>query len=242
MKITFIGTSHGVPEANRRCSSAMITIGEGNDARRYFIDMGTQAIEDMRTRGIPIESAKAVFLTHPHGDHTHGVISFIDLCCWYFKNANPTVFFPENEEIDALKGWLHVCGTEISDGVELKLCHEGKMYDDGILSVTAYRTKHCGTSYAYLIEAEGKRVLFTGDLSHNPIDDFPYSAAHDCKLIICECAHFDASVLEGIFMRCEPESVIINHYSHVRMLGLYELEKKLPMPFALATDNMEVEI
>lgn len=97
MRITFLGTSHGVPEPNRRCSCAMITVGEGKDARRYFIDMGTQAIEDMITRGIPVESAKAVFLTHPHGDHTHGVISFIDLCCWYFKSANPTVYFPEKE-------------------------------------------------------------------------------------------------------------------------------------------------
>ena len=155
MRITFLGTSHGVPEPNRRCSCAMITVGEGKDARRYFIDMGTQAIEDMITRGIPVESAKAVFLTHPHGDHTHGVISFIDLCCWYFKSANPTVYFPEKEQIDALTGWLHVCGTEIRDGVELSLCHEGKMYDDGVLSVTAYRTKHCRTSYSYLIEAEG---------------------------------------------------------------------------------------
>ena len=119
MRITFLGTSHGVPEPNRRCSCAMITVGEGKDARRYFIDMGTQAIEDMITRGIPVESAKAVFLTHPHGDHTHGVISFIDLCCWYFKSANPTVFFPEKEQIDALKSWLHVSGTEIRDGVEL---------------------------------------------------------------------------------------------------------------------------
>lgn len=243
MRITFWGTSHGVPETNRRCSSTMITVGEGNNARRYFIDMGTQSIEDLRTRRIPIESVKSIFITHPHGDHTHGVISFIDLCSWHFKNANPTVFFPEQEEIDALKNWLKACGTNLRDGIELKTCSEGKMYDDGVLSVTAYRTKHCRTSYSYLIEAEGKRLLFTGDLSPNPADDFPFDAAHDCEVIVCECAHFDPDVLDGIFARCETKSIVINHYAPLWMRGIYELEKRLaPTPFILATDNTELEI
>ena len=117
------------------------------------------------------------------------------------------------------------------------------MYDDGVLSVTAYRTKHCRTSYSYLIEAEGKRVLFTGDLSPNPADDFPFDAAHYCEVIICECAHFDASVLEGVFARCDTKAVVMNHYSPIRIEGLYRLKNKLsPLPFTLATDNYEIEI
>ena len=46
MRIVFFGSSHGVPEPGRRCSSAMIEVGE----RRYFIDMGTQSIEQLITR------------------------------------------------------------------------------------------------------------------------------------------------------------------------------------------------
>lgn len=35
----------------------------------------------------------------------------------------------------------------------------------------------------------------------------------------------------------------MNHYSPIRMQGLFELEKKLfPLPFTLATDNYEIEI
>ena len=48
MRITFIGTSHGVPEPERRCSCTMIE----TQGRYYFIDMGTQAIEDVIKRGI----------------------------------------------------------------------------------------------------------------------------------------------------------------------------------------------
>ena len=54
MKIVFFGAGHGVPEPNRKCSSALIEVGAG----RYIIDMGTQSIEDLRTRGIPAESTR----------------------------------------------------------------------------------------------------------------------------------------------------------------------------------------
>ena len=44
---------------------------------------------------------------------------------------------------------------------------EGVIYDDGYLKVTAIPTKHCPPmhSYAFLLEGEGKRVVFSGDLS-----------------------------------------------------------------------------
>ena len=64
MRITFFGTSHGVPEAHRRCSSALITLGSGENARRYIIDMGLNAIDEMRTRNLPVDSVKAVFIPY----------------------------------------------------------------------------------------------------------------------------------------------------------------------------------
>ena len=94
MRITFFGSSHGVPEPNRKCSSAMVSVGENN----YFIDMGVQVIDGLITRNIPITSVKGVFLTHMHGDHTNGLISFLDLCSWYFKDTDPAVYLPEPME------------------------------------------------------------------------------------------------------------------------------------------------
>ncbi|MBQ3638688.1 MAG: MBL fold metallo-hydrolase, partial [Clostridia bacterium] len=70
MRIILIGTSHGVPEPHRRCSSTLIEIG----GAYYIVDMGTQTAEDLRRRGIPFEAVRAVLCTHPHGDHTDGLI------------------------------------------------------------------------------------------------------------------------------------------------------------------------
>ena len=75
MKITFLGSSHGVPEANRKCSCIMIEVGENI----YFVDMGTPSIDELRKRGKSVDAVKGVFITHMHGDHTDGLIQFVDL-------------------------------------------------------------------------------------------------------------------------------------------------------------------
>ena len=78
MKITFIGSSHGVPEANRRCACTMLEIA----GRYYFVDMGTMAMDVLRTKGISPDDVNGVFITHKHGDHTDGLPQFVDLCSW----------------------------------------------------------------------------------------------------------------------------------------------------------------
>ena len=104
MRIVFFGSSHGFPEPGRRCSSILIEIGE----TRYFIDMGTQSIEQLADRGIRPETVKACFVTHMHGDHTNGFISFIDLCSWYYTKAFPEFYFPGDTDrcVEAIREWL----------------------------------------------------------------------------------------------------------------------------------------
>ena len=88
MRITFVGSSHGIPEPNRKCSCIMLEMGD----RIYFIDMGTSAVDALRARGMPVENVKAVFISHMHGDHINGLILFINLITWCFRMANPAVF------------------------------------------------------------------------------------------------------------------------------------------------------
>ena len=99
MQITFLGASHGVPEANRRCSCTLIE----TNGRYYFIDMGVNAIDALRTRGIEVEDVKGIFITHMHGDHTNGLISFVDLISWYFKTADPEICLPNLEGVEAIR-------------------------------------------------------------------------------------------------------------------------------------------
>lgn len=244
MKITFFGTSHGVPEPNRRCSSALVTMADGSN---YFVDMGSEATEQLINRGIGVDTVRAVFLTHMHCDHTNGVLTFVSLCSWYFRETSPAVLFPEQAGIDALRGWLDANGVTTRPEIRLETVREGKTYDDGTLRVTAFRTHHChSASYAYLLEGDGKRVLFTGDLNpETPMMEFPVQTAADrpIDLAVCESAHFDPTRYVPIFAACHPRRVVINHYKTTRIPAIFELmAQTAPLPITIATDNLEVTV
>jgi ribonuclease Z len=98
MKITFLGTSHGVPAADRYCSSAMIEV---NDSV-YLIDAGAPAADLLIRRGVNLDTVKAVFTTHLHGDHVFGVIQMASLFNWFFKTADADFYLTEQAGIDAI--------------------------------------------------------------------------------------------------------------------------------------------
>ncbi len=224
MRVDFIGTSHGVPEPTRRCSCTMLEVS----GRYYFIDMGTQAIEDLHVRGVAVEDVKGIFITHCHGDHTNGLISFVDLINWYYKSADPVILLPEQDAIDAMCAWIRSNGTDIRP-LKLELVKEGLTFDDGFVKLHAIRTQHCRTSYAYLIEVEGKKLLFTGDL-HNPKVDFP-DVSKICgdeaiDLAVCESAHFPPKDMEQALAKINVKRVLHNHISPVWEKELCEMSKR----------------
>ena len=240
MRIVFFGSSHGVPEPGRRCSSAMIEVGEN----RYFIDMGTQSIEQMITHRMAPNSVKGIFFTHMHGDHTNGLISFVDLCSWYFKDVDPVIFLPEPVEdaTAAMTAWLKCNGTPMKP-FRFEPVKEGLLYTDEAIRVTAFRTKHNQMSHAYLVEAEGKRVLFSGDLCHKgPAEDFPVSVFEKpLDLAICEVAHFPATKYLPLFEN-QPnlKKLCFNHYSHTFQPYIYDVIKALDIPVFMACDDTEI--
>ena len=240
MKITFVGSSHGVPEPNRKCSCIMIEIGE----QIYFVDMGTSAIDALQTKGLAVDAVKGIFITHMHGDHTNGLIQFVDLLTWKFKTADPIIFLPVMDAVKVINDWVQLACGRTRD---LRYCETvpSVVFDDGILKVTAIPTMHCYKSYAYLVEAEGKSVLFTGDLK-GPEADFPAIATEKVlDLVICESAHFQATEYFPIFEKCNIKKVCVTHYSNKRLASVLQLQEELAtidLPMVMATDNLELNL
>lgn len=248
MRIVFFGSSHGAPEGSRRCSSILVDV----NGLRYFIDMGTQAIEQLVNRGIDVESVKAIFVTHMHGDHTDGLISFVDLCSWYYKQANPCICLPGDikRSTAVMKEWIACNGVAMRD-FEFRHVDDGFVYCDENIKITAFRTEHTDQSFSYLLEAEGKRVYFSGDLSFlgEPTDEAPDVPLDEFEkgfdLAILELAHFSAVDKYYTLLKNKNniKTICINHYSKFRIASGYELCNLLPeQKIIFATDGLEIEL
>ena len=242
MRLIFIGTSHGVPEPHRRCSAYILEVG----GSYYLIDMGTQVIEDLRRRGVDIGKVRLAICTHPHGDHTDGLISFVDLVNWYFKSADPLILLPDERMIPPLVGWLAATtnGRPLREGLRLGSFREGTAYEDENLKLTAIKTQHCECSFAFFIEAERKKLLFTGDL-RCPTVDFPQIAFEtELDLLVCETAHFSPAECIPVFNKTKAKRILHTHINDSRwMPALYEeMQKSHPYEYGAAFDGQEIAL
>jgi ribonuclease BN (tRNA processing enzyme) len=252
MKITFLGTSAGIPDPDRHCSSTMIEVGE----RVYVVDAGAPMVDCLRTQGLLMERERAariaaVFATHSHSDHTVGMLHLLDACTWYFRAACFDVILPAKrlgekfaECIEIMEGMPFP-----SDRLRLREASAGVVYDDGVLRATYIPTRHCEPypSYAILIEAEGKRVLFSGDLSGKlGKQDVPALLSEtELDLFICEMAHFTPEELSPYLDTCRARAVCFNHLNPLdkidRMRAL-ATEKGYPFPIHRAVDGGVLEL
>ena len=242
MRLIFVGTSHGVPEVNRRCTSCVAEVG----GSYYLFDMGTQVIEDLRKRSICLDNVRLAICSHPHGDHTNGLICFVDLVNWYFKSADPLILLPDSRMIPPLRAWVSATleGKPLRDDLRIGSFGEGVAYADENLRVTSIRTKHCAQSYAFLIEAEEKKVLLTGDLCR-PSVDFPSIAFEtELDLLVCETAHFSPEECIPFFDKAKPKRVLHTHVNDNRWAEvLSRLERQThPYMYGTAFDGMELSL
>ncbi len=243
MKLTFIGTSHGVPEANRRCACMLLTVGEN----RYIVDAGYPLVTALRPLHIHPREIRGVFLTHMHGDHANGLIEFVDLLTWQFKDTRPAIYVPEIAARDAIRGWLNVThgGNGLENMPEIAEVSAGAFYDDGALRMTAISNDHLPTrpSYSYLAEAEGKRVVFSGDLGFDAYSDFP-GAAFDSEndLVVTEAAHCRLTDAKDVFAKIRTKKLVVSHIVPWNEPEVARLRPFVPYPVALACDGMTVSI
>lgn len=235
MKLTFIGSGHGVPEAHRKCSCLMAEVA-GNI---YFVDMGTNAIDALRLRGRSVDAVKGIFISHMHGDHSTGLIPFVDLVAWYFKTPDPVICLPDIKAADVIADWIRVTQNNNYKNMQYRQITSGEIFNDGVLKVTAFATLHCESSYAFLLEAEGKAVLYTGDLCRPEVDFPEVARVLPLDLLICEAAHFPATEYLPVLEKCEVARVCVTHYSPRYHASALELAQAIPNT-VLATDDLEL--
>jgi len=257
MKITFLGSSHGVPGVERFCSSAAVEVN-GNI---YLIDVGAPIIDQLMRNGLmqegpegkTFDKIKGVFVTHIHGDHLNGLINLLDLGCWYYPELRFPIYLPELRPVEPIKAYLESIRIKLDeDRFTFKLAEEGVVFENEEIKVTYYQCYHLkgneerGFSYSILVEAEGKRVVFTGDLSHGMRhEDFPKVALEEeVDLVICEMAHFGAEEIIPFMEKCKTKEFWFSHVNRtpVKFPQIAEMDGKFPFPVRNAKDNDTIEL
>lgn len=134
------------------------------DSTRIIIDMGDELTMDnsyqpkpLNISGVTDKNGKcsAVFFTHYHGDHT-----------WQLPNIRKDIpIFMGELTKDILLATMQNTEQETINRIKsAEIFEAGQKIPIGDITVTPYSIDHSACdSYMFLIEAEGKKILHTGD-------------------------------------------------------------------------------
>ena len=209
MKITVLGSCSGTePYPHRHQTSVAVETG----GKLFFMDAGENCGYASYLLGIDQTRTEAVFITHAHMDHVGGLPHLL----WNFRKL--CTLSKENRE--AFRGrslQIHLPDLSVYAGVramllaseghyktvfrlEPHLLRDGTAYRKDGITWTAFHNLHLGTpapgdpwlSYSLLLEAEGKKVLFSGDF-RDFSELLPHLAGAD--LVFLETGHHRAAAL-----------------------------------------------
>ncbi len=246
MRLTFLGTSHGRTEKNAFCSSTMISVGE----RHYLIDAGAPITTLLQNVGVPFSSVAGIFITHSHGDHIAGLVEYTREMECFPANAGvrTPVYVPEEKTYLRMSYFLFGKEAFRRHRVIFHPYEAGVVFDDGVLRLTATPNLHTANSYSFLAEAEGKRVIFTGDLAAG-MPDYPKMAQDaPSDAVICEAAHtrLNKPETEEILKRTKTARFVIHHRAPKcnpdEAIDGFTRDMAPYFPVILARDGMILEV
>ncbi len=244
MKITFLGTGQAWGLPNDVCGCAICkTLKESDDPRdrrkrtslyieaadlKILVDCGIDFSQQRREHDI--RTIDALLITHPHHDHIGGLY---DLQAYEKGSLSwkpiPTYAHPDAwENIKKTKGFDFLVGEKNSCRVlEERNAYPGKSCLDarGVV-ITPFKTAHgsyAPGSVGYIIDGEGKRVIYTSDFSHvesreenikeKPIDVLIMESEWFNEPKMRKFGHMSFQTAIGLFMEWKPKDVYLVHLS-----------------------------
>ncbi|USE37024.1 ribonuclease Z [Endozoicomonas sp. SCSIO W0465] len=148
MRLTFLGTSAGMPTTERNVTALALAI---DDARQwYLVDCGEGTQHQLLRCRYTLNNLKTIFITHVHGDHMYGLPGLISSASMQGRQASMTICAPDGVQ-QFVEAALHYAGvSELPFSIEfIRTDQPAFKYQDSQVAVTAHQLSHRVPSFAY---------------------------------------------------------------------------------------------
>jgi ribonuclease Z len=234
IRVTVLGS--GTPPATRAQASGSILVEVGNAERDMFVfDVGSGALANFMSLGLPINSLDKVFLTHLHADHTADLITLFGsfrkagrkgpLHVWGGDGSEPK--FGTKVALDAIEA---ACAWDTEStrgyasnesallvGAEFDASVTSVVYEQNGVTITAFPVIHAlHGAVGYRVDFAGVSMVFSGDT--HPCWPLVH-AAQGTDLLIHECFPSAATLANMMGASIERVRIITSAHTVPKTAG-----------------------
>ena len=204
LKFTFLGTCSGTEPMPERHHQSFVIEADGV---YYWFDAGENCAHRAYTSGIDVTRVRAVFISHMHIDHIGGLANLMMAIRKVTRRTGVPhihdgydIYVPDLEKLQAVKCIAEIPRDATKGPVAMyeHQVQDGLIFEDENLRVSALHNEHLREtgengwhSYSYLIEGQGRRIVFSGDV-RTPTELDPL-VGDGCDALIMETGHHKVS-------------------------------------------------
>ena len=261
MKFHILGSCSGTePMPGRHHTSLAL----GLEDRLYYLDAGENCAYSSYLLGLDQLAIQGVFISHTHMDHVGGLPHLLwnlrKLCTLSPENQarmqgrSVPVYLPDLDVFEGVRKMLlgSEGNYETVFSLEPRLVADGLLLD-GPLRVEAFHNRHLGDpkpgepwrSYSFQLEAQGKKILYSGDF-RDLSELLPWLDGAD--LVFLETGHHRACQLcQELVQSGAAFGQVVFYHHGVEILGGFSSELALAQEVlgsrvAFADDGTCVEL
>lgn len=255
-RIVILGSSSGMPDPIRACSSILIE----SDNKSYLLDAGEGCASSILRNKIDSDRIKQVFITHTHADHSIGIYMLVQMMHLLRRRENLEIYLPEESIFwfENMFDALYLFPDNLNFRFELKPITRDFVFKDENLILKSSPNQHLLSnkefvseqglpnkmeSYCFLIEINKKKIVYSGDIAmladiENLIGGVDY--------LLCESTHIDLEELFELVSAKKVKSTILTHiYEEVEKKKefLIKISQKLGFQnLQFASDGLNIDI
>lgn len=148
MRLTFLGTSAGVPTLDRNVTALALALDDQKEW--YLVDCGEGTQHQLMRCRYTLSGLKTIFITHVHGDHMFGLPGLITSASMQGRTETLTICAPGGVEDFVRHALECAAATHVPFRIIFKATDEaGFRYQDDNFSVTSHELSHRVPSFAY---------------------------------------------------------------------------------------------
>src|SRR2546423_4050151 len=157
MRITFLGTSSGVPTKARNVSAVALKLPQRGEC--WLFDCGEATQHQIQHTDLRISQLRRIFITHLHGDHLYGLMGLL-ATCGMAGHAQPIDIYGPAGLDEYVRVSAQLSRLRLAEHVQVRIVEPGVIYEDEEFAVSCQPLRHRVPAFGYRVTEKDRPGRF----------------------------------------------------------------------------------